>query len=102
MRVLVIGGNGRTGRLVVDEALRRGTVPTLHSPAIAFSDGSVGHEVTALVRNPESLEARKGLTVVKGKTTYLSNRCETSVDMTRRHASQDTGHRSRNAKHTTE
>lgn len=48
MRFLVIGGSGRSGQLVISEALSR------------------GHQVTALVRNMSSLEARKGLTIVKG------------------------------------
>ncbi|OAL43842.1 NAD(P)-binding protein [Pyrenochaeta sp. DS3sAY3a] len=47
-RVLIIGGSGRTGKLVIDELLAR------------------GHQVTALVRNPESLEARDGLKTVTG------------------------------------
>jgi uncharacterized protein YbjT (DUF2867 family) len=47
-RVLIIGGSGRTGKLVVDELLAR------------------GHEVTALVRKPGSLEARPNLRTVTG------------------------------------
>ncbi|KAH7377751.1 NAD-dependent epimerase/dehydratase-like protein [Pyrenochaeta sp. MPI-SDFR-AT-0127] len=47
-RILVIGGSGRTGKLVIDELIAR------------------GHEVTALVRNPESLEARTDLRTVTG------------------------------------
>ncbi|KAJ5806795.1 hypothetical protein N7474_010387 [Penicillium riverlandense] len=48
MRVLVIGGNGQTGRFVIDEALQR------------------GHKITALMRNPTTLPAKEGLTIVKG------------------------------------
>jgi len=48
MRVLVLGGNGQTGRLVIDAALQR------------------GHKVTALIRNPSALPATEGLTIVKG------------------------------------
>ena len=48
MHFLVIGASGRTGSLVVDEALRR------------------GHTVTALVRNANGLETRQGLTNVEG------------------------------------
>ncbi|KAF2417666.1 NAD(P)-binding protein [Tothia fuscella] len=48
MRVLVIGASGRTGQLVVNEVLER------------------GHSVRALVRKPESLQARTNLLVVKG------------------------------------
>ncbi|KAL8826909.1 MAG: hypothetical protein Q9191_003512 [Dirinaria sp. TL-2023a] len=42
MHILVLGGSGRTGKLVIDEALKR------------------GHKVTALVREPEAIEAREG------------------------------------------
>jgi putative NADH-flavin reductase len=48
MRVLVIGGNGESGRFVIDEALQRGI------------------KVTALIRNPSTLPAKEGLTIVKG------------------------------------
>ncbi|RKU39806.1 hypothetical protein DL546_000356 [Coniochaeta pulveracea] len=47
-RVLIVGGSGRTGKLVVDELLAR------------------DHEVTALVRKPDSLEARPHLSTVTG------------------------------------
>ncbi|KAL4953485.1 hypothetical protein BDW69DRAFT_165188 [Aspergillus filifer] len=56
MRVLVIGGTGRCGKLVIDELLRR------------------GHQVIALARKPEALgAARSGLTVVKGTPTSLND-----------------------------
>lgn len=55
MRVLVIGGNGQTGRLVIDEALQR------------------GHKVTALIRNPDALAPKDGLTIVKGTPVDPSN-----------------------------
>jgi putative NADH-flavin reductase len=55
MRILIIGGNGQTGRFVVDEALRR------------------GHKVTALIRNPSTLAPRKGLEIVKGTPLEPSN-----------------------------
>lgn len=48
MRFLVIGGSGRTGKLVIDNILKR------------------GHQVTALVRNPKSLGEELGLDIVKG------------------------------------
>jgi putative NADH-flavin reductase len=48
MRILIIGASGRTGTLVVSEALDR------------------GHKVTALVRNPSSLPSRENLTIIKG------------------------------------
>jgi nucleoside-diphosphate-sugar epimerase len=47
-RVLIVGGSGRTGKLVIDELLAR------------------GHEVTALVRKPESLDPKAGLKTVTG------------------------------------
>ncbi|KAL4969872.1 NAD(P)-binding protein [Aspergillus stella-maris] len=56
MRVLVIGGTGRCGKLVIDELFRR------------------GHHVIALARKPEALGvARSGLTVVKGTPTSLDD-----------------------------
>lgn len=48
MRVIVIGGSGQTGRLVIDEALKR------------------GHKITALLRDTSALPAREGLNIVKG------------------------------------
>ena len=48
MRILILGGNGTVGKFVVDEALQR------------------GHKVTALIRNPSTLPAKEGLTIVKG------------------------------------
>ncbi|KAL5043593.1 hypothetical protein BDW71DRAFT_216211 [Aspergillus fruticulosus] len=52
MRVLVIGGTGRTGKLVIDELLSR------------------GHDVTTLARNPSALGGqRPGLTVIQGTPT---------------------------------
>ncbi|KAF2192171.1 putative TrkA-N domain dehydrogenase [Zopfia rhizophila CBS 207.26] len=51
MQVLVIGGSGRTGKLVIDELLQR------------------GHDVTTLARNPASVEAKPGLKIVTGTPT---------------------------------
>ncbi|ESZ95929.1 hypothetical protein SBOR_3742 [Sclerotinia borealis F-4128] len=48
MQIFVIGGSGRTGKMVIEEALLR------------------GHDVIALVREPSSIEAREGLKLVKG------------------------------------
>jgi len=48
MRILVLGGSGRTGSVVIDEALTR------------------GHTVTALVRDPDVVPSKDGLTIVKG------------------------------------
>ncbi|MEU4156421.1 SDR family oxidoreductase [Actinoplanes sp. NPDC026670] len=47
IKVVVLGAAGRTGRLIVTEALRR------------------GHHVTAAVRNPTSLESAPGLHVAR-------------------------------------
>ena len=47
-KILVLGGTGKTGRLLINEALDR------------------GHEVTALIRPERRLPAWEGLTVVKG------------------------------------
>jgi putative NADH-flavin reductase len=52
MRILVFGAVGRTGRLVVDQALAR------------------GHDVTAFVRDPSRVESgRERLRVVRGDAT---------------------------------
>jgi putative NADH-flavin reductase len=51
MDLLILGGTGRTGRLVVDEAIQR------------------GHAVIAIVRRKEALTVRKGLTVLSGDPT---------------------------------
>ena len=49
MRILVVGATGATGRAIVAQALAR------------------GHEVTALVRNPDRLEVRhEHLRVIQG------------------------------------
>ncbi|KAI0809742.1 hypothetical protein GGR55DRAFT_679571 [Xylaria sp. FL0064] len=48
MQFLVLGGSGRTGKLIVEEAI------------------SKGHTVVALVRSPSSLSARPGLTAIQG------------------------------------
>lgn len=48
MRIFLLGANGRTGSLVLTEALSR------------------GHTVTALVRRPDSLSAQTGLEIIAG------------------------------------
>ncbi|KAJ0422011.1 NAD(P)-binding protein [Aspergillus carlsbadensis] len=54
MHVLVIGGTGRTGKLVIEELLSR------------------GHEVTTLARNPAALgDPRPKLNIVQGTPTNL-------------------------------
>jgi putative NADH-flavin reductase len=53
MRVVVLGATGSIGRLVVDEALRR------------------GHEITALVRDPKTLDASASrFNVVRGDALH--------------------------------
>lgn len=47
-KILLLGATGRTGRLVIDEALAQ------------------GHQVVALARRPDALAPRAGLTVVGG------------------------------------
>jgi uncharacterized protein YbjT (DUF2867 family) len=55
MNLVVLGATGRTGRLVVEQAL------------------AAGHSVTALVRSPEKLETgNPKLRVVKGEATETS------------------------------
>ncbi|KAF2124237.1 NAD-dependent epimerase/dehydratase-like protein [Dothidotthia symphoricarpi CBS 119687] len=51
MRVLVIGGSGRTGKLVINELQQR------------------GHEVTALVRNPASMPSDSKVHLITGTPT---------------------------------
>ncbi|RHZ57499.1 NAD(P)-dependent oxidoreductase [Aspergillus thermomutatus] len=56
MRVLVIGGTGRCGKLVIDELLNR------------------GHSVTTLARKPSALgDARSGLRVIQGTPAKLED-----------------------------
>lgn len=56
MRILVIGASGRTGRLVVDEAVRR------------------GHDVTALARDVSRLgELPQGVAVVQGDAAEVDS-----------------------------
>ncbi|KAF2705746.1 putative TrkA-N domain dehydrogenase [Pleomassaria siparia CBS 279.74] len=51
MRVLIIGGSGRTGQLVIDVLLQR------------------NHSVTALVRDPSKMSTKTGLQTVAGTPT---------------------------------
>jgi putative NADH-flavin reductase len=53
--LLVVGGSGRTGRILIDEALRR------------------GHQVIALVRNPATLARAPGLTILRGSPTVFED-----------------------------
>ena len=51
MRLVILGATGKTGRLLVDQAIGR------------------GHEVVAYVRRPDALDDRPGLRVVGGELT---------------------------------
>ena len=51
MKIALLGATGRTGRIVIEEALRR------------------GHSVRALARDAAKVEAREGLEVVEGQAT---------------------------------
>src|SRR3954454_7208877 len=51
MRLVVLGATGRTGRLLIEQALERGS------------------EVVAYVRRPEAVPERPGLLVVGGQLT---------------------------------
>ena len=55
MKLLVLGASGRTGQSMVSQTLSR------------------GHQVTALVRNPDSITAHDGLTLVKGTPTNAAD-----------------------------
>jgi nucleoside-diphosphate-sugar epimerase len=55
MQLLVIGGSGRTGQIIITKALAQ------------------GHTVTALVRNPSSLEPRSNLTITQGTPQNLQD-----------------------------
>ncbi|KAH8432793.1 NAD(P)-dependent oxidoreductase [Aspergillus melleus] len=55
MHVLVIGGSGRTGKLTINELLRK------------------GHQVTTLARNPSAMEDLPGLNVIKGTPLEISD-----------------------------
>ncbi|KAL3454132.1 hypothetical protein BJX65DRAFT_301920 [Aspergillus insuetus] len=56
MHVLIIGGTGRTGKLVIEELLSR------------------GHDVTTLARNPQALgDPRPKLNIIQGTPTKLSD-----------------------------
>ncbi|CEJ54177.1 hypothetical protein PMG11_00498 [Penicillium brasilianum] len=55
MHALIIGGSGRTGKLVIEELLRR------------------GHGVTALVRDPAAMEGLDSINIVQGSPTQLSD-----------------------------
>jgi uncharacterized protein YbjT (DUF2867 family) len=72
MRIVVVGASGRVGKLVVQEALARGQYlsPIIPSPGTIVDMICSGHNVTALVRNGESLSsitsASRDMIVVKG------------------------------------
>ncbi|KAK0122490.1 hypothetical protein ONS95_010720 [Cadophora gregata] len=51
MHILILGGSGRTGKLIIETAL------------------SSNHTITALIRNPSSLPPTPGLTLITGTPT---------------------------------
>lgn len=55
MRILLLGANGRTGSLVISEALSR------------------SHSITALVRRPDALSPQANLSIVTGTPTSQSD-----------------------------
>lgn len=55
MHILIIGGNGRTGQLVIEKAI------------------SQGHQVTALVREATSLQPQDNLSIVEGTPINISD-----------------------------
>ncbi len=58
MKVALIGASGFVGKAVLNELLQK------------------GHEVIAIVRNPEKLEAQPGLTIVKADATNIDELAE--------------------------
>ncbi|TVY43408.1 Flavin reductase (NADPH) [Lachnellula occidentalis] len=54
MQILIIGGSGRTGKIVIEEAVGK------------------GHTITALVRKSASLSPSRGLTIIEGPLTAAS------------------------------
>ncbi|MEW9528265.1 NAD(P)-dependent oxidoreductase [Microbispora sp. NPDC049125] len=62
MRLAIFGATGRTGRVVVEQALRR------------------GHQVTALSRDPATIPPREHLRVVTGDVRDLAPVAETIED----------------------
>ena len=65
MHIFLVGGSGRTGSLVTDEALSRGHLSTdLSLSVLTF----LGHTVTALVRDPTKVPSKAGLTTIQGRS----------------------------------
>jgi putative NADH-flavin reductase len=58
MKVALIGASGFVGTAVLNELLQK------------------GHQVTAIVRNPEKLQAKPGLTIVKADATNVDELAE--------------------------
>lgn len=77
MHFLILGGNGRTGSVVVAEALSRGKLPRVASriepEQQAHTLANVGHTVTVLVRDPTKVTPKTGLTTSKGTPTSLND-----------------------------
>ncbi len=70
MHIFLIGGSGRTGSLVIDEALSRGHLSIdLSLSVLTF----LGHTITALVRDPTKLPSKAGLTTLKGRSRCMGS-----------------------------
>jgi uncharacterized protein YbjT (DUF2867 family) len=67
MRLVVLGGSGRTGVHLIEQALKRGeSYPNVRFSLRHTYPHLVGHNVTALVRNPAKLPIRTGLDICEG------------------------------------
>jgi nucleoside-diphosphate-sugar epimerase len=73
MQFLIIGGTGRSGQLVIEEALNRGKHTHLSINTSNSDLNSPGHQVIALVRKSGSLKERKGLSTIIGSPLIESD-----------------------------
>ena len=70
-RILILGGNGQTGLHAINEALDRGHTVTALVRNPDTMEIRRGFTVNALVKNPDTIEVRPGLTVVKGTYSHF-------------------------------
>ena len=73
MRVLIIGGSGRTGKLVIDELQRRGKRTPPSPPTSEYRLTSTDFQVTALVRDPGALNDFEKVDIITGTPTKLDD-----------------------------
>lgn len=66
MRLVVLGGSGRTGVHLVEQALKRGEKRPMPIHFAAHLSHYIGHNVSALVRDRAKLPIRNGLDVCEG------------------------------------